>query len=215
MSFDAVFSLGSSCTPAHQLRRYFQKRPSSCFDWLVTPFSSISRVFADDGASFCLDVAECFDGASVLCAHYGVMYHHEFRLPGHSRVTVNDEAKSNARAKLIYKYNKMLSIARENRTLFLRYGSGTDAPGDIGDVTDHELISIVDILKEKLGHSEFELCYIRQDGFQFERSSFHNAEIEHCSFFSDTHVDEQLGNDDRWNALFASKGLDRDAPPFI
>jgi hypothetical protein len=210
MSFGAVFSLGSNCTPAHQIRRYFNGRPSSPFDWLVTPFSSISRIFHNDGADFCLDIAECNGGTSVFCARYGVLYHHEFRIGHGEDIAITEEKRANSRSKLLYKYDKMLSIARKTRTLFLRYGSGTDISGDVDAVTSRELAALVDVLQGKLGHSDFEVCYIRQDGYPFERGDFADP-VDQCSFFSDPFDPDVLGHDAAWDELFAWKGLERGA----
>lgn len=215
MTFAAVFSLGSNCTPAHQLRRYFGAGSRSCFDWLITPLRSIERILADDGAGFCSDVSECYDGASAFCERYGVLYHHEFRPHGYGHVVIDEAAKERARSKMLYKYNKMVSLARGHRTLFLRYGSGTDAPGDNDAVTDREMVDLVEVLKAKLDHDNFEVCYIRQEGFQFERSAFSGRAIGNCSFHSATHTPGALGIDAEWDALFASKGLDRSAPPLV
>jgi hypothetical protein len=215
MSFEAVFSLGSNCVPAHQTRRFFKGRPSSCFDWLVTPFSAIFKIFEDDGKQFGEDVVLCHDGQSVLCKNYGVLYHHEFNHDETGKVIIESNMLANARSKLLYKYNKMISIAKEHRTLFIRYGSGTDAPGDSSPVGDQELSRLVWAIESKIGHSNFEICYVRQEGYAYERAEIHNTELARCAFYVDKFVPGQLGDDNVWNAFFVSKGLDPNAPPII
>jgi hypothetical protein len=215
MSFEAVFSLGSNCVPAHQTRRLFGGRPSSCFDWLVTPFSALSQIFEDDGRHFGEEVIECLDGKSVMCKHYGVLYHHEFSHDESGKVIIDDHMLNNARNKLIYKYYKMVSIASKHRTLFIRYGSGTDAPGDTASVTDSEFLKLVDVIERKIGHANFELCYIWQQGYAFERANIGSASLPHCSFYTDKYVCGQLGDDNVWDAFFISKGFDPSVPPMI
>lgn len=218
MPYEAIFSLGSDCTPATQIRRYFKRRPSSCFDWIVTPIASIEEILADDGARFGLRVSACFNGTSAFCENYGVVYHHEFDRTTSNAVIFTPEALRSCREKLIYKYNKMLDIARTRKTLFVRYVSATDAPGDqqMGKTFGvDDLQEMVTLLEKKLGHSRFHVAYFRAIGNAYDRSKFTGPVPERCSIHQENHVPEQLGEVDVWNVFFSKMGLSPDRPPLL
>ncbi|WP_192245614.1 DUF1796 family putative cysteine peptidase [Mesorhizobium silamurunense] len=218
MSYEAIFSLGSDCTPANQIRRYFKRRPSSCFDWLVTPVASIERILADDGSQFGLRVSACFNGTTALCENYGIIYHHEFDRKTSNAVIFTPESLRSCRDKLIYKYNKMLDIARTRKTLFVRYVSGTDAPGDRqrGQPFGTEgLQEMITLLEKKLGHSSFHLAFFRAIGNPYDDSEFTRPLPERCSVHQENHVPDQLGDDEAWNEFFSTMGLSPDRPPLL
>ncbi|WP_192357439.1 hypothetical protein [Mesorhizobium mediterraneum] len=218
MSYEAIFSLGSDCTTATQIRRYFKGRPSSCFDWLVTPIASIERILADDGVQFGLRVSACFNGTTALCENYGVIYHHEFERTKSNAVIFTSESLQSCRDKLTYKYNKMIDIARTRKTLFLRYVSGTDAPGDqqLGKPFGaDDLQNMVTLLEEKLGHSSFHVAYFRAIGNAYDDSEFRGPVPERCSVHQENHVPDQLGDDEAWNKFFSKMGLSPDRPPLL
>ena len=76
--YEAVISLGGLCQVPYQVEQRFGLRISSPFDWLVTPLEAVTKILADDGASFGQAASPRFDGATAVCDRYGVAYHHDF-----------------------------------------------------------------------------------------------------------------------------------------
>src|SRR3954467_10542477 len=74
MTFRRILSLGSACEPAWHLRRTGRYHSKSPFDWLVTPWDSMVRVLADDGAALGSRFSTALNGTSVRCGAYDVLY---------------------------------------------------------------------------------------------------------------------------------------------
>ncbi|MER8798440.1 hypothetical protein [Mesorhizobium sp. M0520] len=100
-----------------EIKRNFKGRPSSCFDWLVTPIASIERILADDGAQFWPRLSASM--GQLLCDNNRAIYRHEFERTKSHPVIFTPEALQSCREKLIYKYNKMINIAIARKILFV------------------------------------------------------------------------------------------------
>ena len=91
--FTAVVSLGGDCTGAVETKRFFAGRKTvSPFDYLVTPFDALLKVFDDDGAQFGIDFHPVHGAQSVQCERYGVLYHHEFSRADDETIRFNARA---------------------------------------------------------------------------------------------------------------------------
>jgi hypothetical protein len=119
--FNSIISLGSHCEPSDHDRRIFKQEPSSPFDWMITPIPSLLKILEDDGKQFGLKIAPAMDSRSAQCLHYSYLYHHEYDKTPDNRIMVTKEALGNCPDKLTYKYQKMISIAKSSRPLFIRW----------------------------------------------------------------------------------------------
>lgn len=178
--FDCVVSLGCDCTTAFQIKRNCHSAYiPSAFDWLVTPFDALIRVFEDDGEQFCVDL-QGSDGWNVFCERYGLWHVHDFPKSDEGRLRFSSSIIANARAKLIHKHRKMLSIARNSNPLFVRFRTFGGPEGDVaslGNFGDFESSQLTDVLQQKLGHDRFRILLIEPEGSSQSYHFFPNARL--------------------------------------
>lgn len=165
--FNSIISLGSHCEPSDHYRRFFKQEPSSPFDWMITPIPSLLKILEDDGKQFGLKISPAMDSTSAQCLHYGCLYHHEFDKTPDNRIMITREALDNCRDKLSYKYQKMISIAKNSRPLFVRWVHPAEHPAnrDVEDFifTGNDVSRLISLLQEKIGHGNFHIAFIKTD----------------------------------------------------
>jgi hypothetical protein len=172
-SFDAVVSLGAWCQVSYQVKKLGWPLQQSCFDWLVTPWDSMLRIFETDGDLFGKGASFDSNSGSFECSEYGVLYFHKFPFDDDGKPYFQEAALQNARSKLIYKYRKMverLQSGEVKRVLFVRYG-GAAFPAlawpyyyhDLENERDgSDLNSLLALLEKKFPRIEPRLLYVEQ-----------------------------------------------------
>ena len=220
--FTAVISLGGACETAIQMERFFGgRKTSSPFDFLVTPFNALRAVLEDDGDGFGREFEPIWDGGSVKCLRYGVLYHHEFARSPAGKIQFSAAQIANCREKLLHKYATMLDVARRNRTLFVRLGASTDAPGDphAGQPFTHaDLADLRGALAARLGHDQFHIAFIDMRGEHRGRRFDDLIQLEQLppgTSRTDTVIANETpdgGDPVFWGEFFRSFGLQPDTP---
>lgn len=170
----SIFSLGSNCTPSLQINRHLGIKPTSPFDWLVTPFDSIIKILQTDGKLFGTSISTALNGKTAFCENYGVFYHHEFtRRVGTEQVIFDVESIENCRNKLLFKYNRMIEICKISKPIFVRYLSGTDVPTDrLGctlslNASDAE--QLCQIISSKIHHKNYHIIFIKSENNIYDK----------------------------------------------
>lgn len=125
IEFDAIISLGAHCCVGHQIKRVFGKSFSGPFENIVTPFNSIIKIFDEDFAKVSIVLKAISEGTSVVDAHYGLCFHHEFDRDPEQNIIYSSRAIEECRAKMLHKWERMRSYFAIGRVLFVRYGSFT------------------------------------------------------------------------------------------
>jgi len=165
--FNSILSLGSHCEPSDHYRRFFGEEPSSPFDWLITPLSSLLKILEDNGNSFGLKITPALDDTSVECLHYGCLYHHEFEKLPSGKIFITSDQIQNCRDKLTYKYEKMIRIAKNTAPIFVRWVHPTEKPSnqDLDDniFSDNDLNALLNLLEKRIGHKNFCVAFIKTD----------------------------------------------------
>ena len=86
--YKEVISLGGNCETAHQIRRFSARDKAYPFDWLITPFDSVSLLMKK-GADLLFDLDNLFLGpyrVVVRCTATGIIHHHDFERDGEALV---------------------------------------------------------------------------------------------------------------------------------
>ena len=103
----------------------------SVFDWLITPWDAMMAVLSDGGRHLATDFYPSHGGLGAVCAHYHLIYWHEFARDRNEHPVITPEAALRARAKLLHKMTRMKAACEDGGTvLFIRSGIATDGPGD-------------------------------------------------------------------------------------
>lgn len=94
-SYDMIASLGSWCGPAFNIREYFGVKNATPFDWWVSDYDSTVKMLEENFANMLkMENLRLRDGKSpretVICDHYGVLHHHDFRREGDDHGTWED-----------------------------------------------------------------------------------------------------------------------------
>jgi hypothetical protein len=209
--FNSIISLGTHCLPSDHYRRFFKQEPSSPFDWMITPIPSLIKILEDDGKQFGLKITPAMDSTSALCVNYGCYYHHEFEKTPENKIIVTEEALRACREKLSYKYQKMLSIARDSQPLFVHWMHSGWHPANPEKenfiFTADEVRRLQSLLEEKLQHSNFHIAFITTDENPYQLMnpelfiSVPNISIRSYSEKSAEEVDLF------WNELYTSYGF--------
>lgn len=171
MFFDYVVSLGAWCQTTYQIKNHGLPLLPSCFDWIVTPWEGMNKIFATDGSDL---VKECFIDPrtkSVMCSSYGVLYHHEFPRDEKFQRYITQEAANAARNKLLHKYHKMANALSEDRpktVLFVRSGGHAEPvtawpySSDSQMLNPESLNEFMSFLKTKYPKVDSRLLWVRQ-----------------------------------------------------
>ena len=131
IAFDHIVSLGADCDTAQVLQEAGWHQTPSVFDWLITPWDAMMAVLADGGARLVTDFYASHGGLSAVCAHYHLIYWHEFARDRNERPVITPRAAGQARAKLLHKMARMKAACEDGgRVLFIRAGIATDGPQD-------------------------------------------------------------------------------------
>jgi hypothetical protein len=212
-SFDAVVSLGAWCQVAFQVKKHEWPLQESCFDWLVTPWDSLLKVLETDGELLGKDVFYEPAAISFKCSHYGLLYYHEFPQDNDGKPYLAEDALSNVRSKLIYKYRKMVDRLQSGdvkRVLFIRYG-GAAVPAyalpyhshDLENQRDGgDLNSLLALLQKKFPRIEPSLLFLEQPPHTiFDRGGAPLDPRVHVATMP-VPIDEQWeGEDDVWSRV--------------
>jgi len=80
--FTRIYSLGSLCQTAHQIRRYFGYLKRGTFDWWITYSYPLVRYLEDPNWNSLYDSEhlEIKNDKYVWNKEYGIEFHHEFRV---------------------------------------------------------------------------------------------------------------------------------------
>ncbi|WP_091742928.1 DUF1796 family putative cysteine peptidase [Phenylobacterium immobile] len=163
---ELVLSLGGLCQVSYQIERRLGFHYHSPFDWLVAPLSSIRRVLADEGQSFCQAVSVTHEGRTPLCESYGVAYAHEFHRTDGGAVIIDRATMQKAQEKLAHKYSVMRELLAEgHRTLFIRLAGHHDGalatPYVVDDrpCTTQDLNAICEAVAGRFPDLEFEIAF--------------------------------------------------------
>jgi hypothetical protein len=125
--YDQIISLGDWCAPASNIRRKFGLDRAMPFDWWITPYNALINVLTDDFSElFRRDNLEIItkngmDRLSVMCGHYGILHHHDFRRNAEQKVeldALNDLQSVVEKYRFIVK--RLYETCRNRRVLFLR-----------------------------------------------------------------------------------------------
>jgi hypothetical protein len=157
-----LFSLGDHCAPADAIRDIFGVQSTSCFDWLITPTKALIDILDTNAEKFGLKISYAMNGASIFCENYGCYYHHEFEKNNNGICTITPESLSECRSKLIYKYNKMINLAKKYDPIFLRYIHPAARPSNDSDyIYDIATLNKIDLaLSKSIGKSDYKLIFI-------------------------------------------------------
>lgn len=143
---DVVVSLGAWCQVKYQIDKICRAVTGSPFDWLVTPLSALPLIFKDNGVNFANKIVYD-ENRNVICAEYGVAYHHEFERDADSNQIVNSSDMLQARSKLTYKLSKLKLDCKDKNVLFIRLG-GHAAPAVAWPyIKDDSVLSATDLNK--------------------------------------------------------------------
>jgi len=168
--FELVFGLGNTCQVAYQIEKYFGFRLNSPFDWLITPFNSISKIFSDDGEFFGRNIKVEFSGQAAICNHYGIAYHHDYPRDQNSFISITPELMNASRGKMQHKYNKFKELLNQGKkTLFVRLGGHHDSAigsayvPDPRTLTTEDLNSLCDAIARKFPDLPFAILLVYID----------------------------------------------------
>jgi hypothetical protein len=169
VQFDTIFSLGRDCEIGLQMQRFGWQMDGSVFEWLVTPWEGMMRIFADEGARLGQKIYPSDGGHGAACSHYDVLYWHEFPRNAFELVEFSVEAVQACRAKLRHKMQKMLARCETaSAVLFIRQGVATTAPIDRfakGDpFGQNELNGFVDMIAARFPRLKFSLLFMEIEG---------------------------------------------------
>lgn len=129
-----IISLGHRCAIAWQVERYFNYPEHYFFDWLITPFDSLLRLFEQQFENFAaLDQLEVWEVPNarlrpgilldtVIETRYGIGMHHDFPREGlavdRARIPV---CVADVQSKYRHKAQKLLAVLRQaGPVLFVR-----------------------------------------------------------------------------------------------
>lgn len=187
MRYDGVVSLGGNCEVAQHWRRWSGIEAAAPFDWLITPFASVGKMFEQRFAGMAeLDNMEVVNrGRTVMCQRYGVGHHHDFeRLPD-VQIDRADMPRACARAKEKYDFlaSRMMGrLADAQRTLFIRSWRDDLDPGAPNAQAPDGLVRydfnlFIDRIQAGVQHDRFDVLFVNY-GVQrcdHPRARFHNV----------------------------------------
>lgn len=170
MEYSSVISLGGYCQVTYHLKRCGISYSHSPFDWLVTPFESISDIIADDGQKFGLDITAVEEGRDGFCENYKVLHAHDFPHDSSGKVVITEQTKSIVREKFAHKCAIFYAaLRRPGRKLLIRLGGRADPPIAWPYLTDSEVLrnseirNLCDVLDQRCD-GDFDLLLITFKG---------------------------------------------------
>lgn len=218
--YGAVIGLGAACQVAEQCRRHLGKAPGAPFDWLITPFDAVEQVLADMGARLGQRFVSVRDGTSTQCAHYGVLYEHDFQRDEMRRVIFDADYVAACQSRMAHKMQKLAELlTTAEKVLFIRAYSSTGLDGDrFNDTTftSSDLNGLVDVIQEKAPNLDFDLLFIHSRDRATEKIDLSGPLSDRIIVREMAHPAdmEWFGIDADWITLFKDLGLlDSGAPP--
>ncbi|WP_276120387.1 DUF1796 family putative cysteine peptidase [Pararhizobium qamdonense] len=219
--YDAVFSLGSNCEPAHQLRRNGIWHNRGPFDWMVTPFSSILKVIQDDGRALGNSFTSAYNGTKAASQEYGCVYFHEFPPTEDGRGFIfNAEIERACKSKMQHKWSTLKTACEApGKVLFIRFRSVTDVPGDeiaAGKKFGfRDLNALCDVIATRFPALEFDLLYIHGDNPIFDIVQTDDTLDPRVTIRSLELAGGDSGNgaDEAWDDIYREFGLIPAATP--
>jgi hypothetical protein len=210
--YDAVFSLGSNCEPAHQLRRNDAWHGRGPFDWMVTPFESISKIIDDEGRKLGSSFVSTYNGTKAASADYGCVYFHEFpHTPDGLGFFFNAEIEAACKSKMQHKWTTFNTACHtKQRVLFVRFRHVTDAPGDEfaagAPFGFSKLNQLSNVIAKKYPSLDFGILFIHDvndpinaDAVLDPRVSTRSLDISQGSSGN--------GSDEDWDAIYHEFGI--------
>ena len=124
MQYDTIIGLGANCSVAQAIRTHFKVTQAYPFDWWISHHVQTLNVLKGDFKGLCDkdDLVVADDYSTVISRKYGIWHHHEFpRDDSDKIIPLTGEAIENARSKLCYIVDRMLTQLSSGRHLFVRY----------------------------------------------------------------------------------------------
>ena len=184
--YDNVVSLGGNCEVAQHWRRWSGIDIASPFDWWITPFSAVEKLFKERFTRLAeFDNMQVInEGRTVMCRHYGIALHHDFLRHENSQIDMSavEDNSREAREKYRFVSNRFLNrLERSSKTLFIRSWRDDLDPGPPNSRAPDGLVrydfnNLISRLDDTVGHSRFDVLFVNY-GLQKSESSrafFHN-----------------------------------------
>ena len=157
-AYDNIVSLGGNCEVAQHWRRWSGVDTAYPFDWLITPFHSVEKLFKGRFAGMASfeNMLVINAGRTVMCRHYGVGHH--------------------------FLGSRLLSkIGESKRTLFIRSWRDDLDPGEVNGTAPDGLVRYdfaepVFAIEQCVKHDRFDILFVNH-GIQKDahpRFLFHN-----------------------------------------
>jgi len=119
------FSIGFSCTAAHQIRRYTSLDSSYFFDWILTPAKALDFFSQPDDNFLCSGNWEIVGEIRLLDKGSGLMFMHDFAKIGSTEAIDPERVESHletVKSKYVYLKQKTTdAINRAERCVLIRY----------------------------------------------------------------------------------------------
>jgi hypothetical protein len=198
---------------AEQARRHLTQYRGGPFDWLVTPFDALPRVFWTRGQHLG-ETFVCADGGrTVQCKHYGLIYQHEFVRDHDGRVMFDAEHVAACRSRLAHKMSKLMAAADSgDRVLFIRAFSSTGTSADRfndGVFQSEDIHDLVRAIEIAAPNCDFDVLFVHSGDRVSEKLDLSGPLPERVMVRDIPHPDGMhwSGNDQDWRTLFRDFGL--------
>jgi Tfp pilus assembly protein PilF len=186
-----LISLGRNCDVAFQLRMHGQENVPHFFDWLGTPASALSKVFAADFDVFHADdLVFRTDNSThyVEDAATGIVFFHQFpMLSGH--VTSD----------FMLFYAHFIKNFKFQARRFREYVQTLPCTLVRRDITEPEAIALEEVFFARYPGADVQFLYLVHDQNEFVTSNGHARHIPRTA--------SSLGNPDVWIKLLTEEGL--------
>jgi hypothetical protein len=177
-----IIPLGSWCRTAYQCRTQapvfsFDPTPSGPFDWTITPFRSLVRIFQQDfSRDEVLNPIESYINktGSVTCGYTGITFHHDLS----SKIVQSYNAKSSGsdvpdalfdsgkistvKARFFHTLENLYSTLNEPCNMYVRWIPPSSNAVNFPEVFSGEsVLKIRDLLYLHSGHRNHYLLYLK------------------------------------------------------
>lgn len=159
-----LVSLGSSCTPAWQIRTHLNQPEAYPFDWLVTPFDSLCRLLHDDFVRFIEpDGLEPFSSnTTIRNSRYNLLHHHDFKRTGRTMSANWMDDVPNVQSKYDYLIARWRALnSYSGRVIFVRHGGHLNECFNIEKrLSDDEVFTLLDALQRCFPILDFSVLFV-------------------------------------------------------
>jgi hypothetical protein len=202
--YDAVVSLGATCTTAWQAQRHFPGSPAFPLDWRVVSFDALLHLVETDFAPM-IDTSAyeiTADGKNICLQSLGITFPHEFRREGGQITSSWKDTLPTTVSKFAHLVERWRALIEGPvDVLFLRhtghYGLGVDGHRLLKDA---EVSTLCDLLERKAPRLNFRILFLSATAGKITHPRAHAAAVRFAN------AEDWPSADDRWKGATAAWG---------